>query len=368
MIQTVWKRKHRKIIVVGQSEPQTELSKVLATLQVPVITDVIANTFGGENFITQQDVFLSSPNTDELVPDLLITFGGSLISKNLKLFLRKNNIPHWHIQPFGEVADTFQSLEKIVRLTPLSFFKLLENITSSEKQIQFNNLWLEKDKKTIQIKKQYFNQFTKQAHQKVEATSESISEFEAVYCVLNSVLPDMVVHLANSMSVRYANFCGIEATKNCQVFANRGTSGIDGSSSTAVGHSIIKRDKLHLLITGDVAFFYDRNAFWNKYVGENIRILLLNNGGGGIFGIIEGSSDLPELKEYFETEQPLTAQKTAEDFGFDYLTVRNITELSAILPQYWQKTGKPKILEVLTNKANNKAVLKAYLKTVRENL
>ena len=97
------------------------------------------------------------------------------------------------------------------------------------------------------------------------------------------------------MSVRYANFLGMER-EDVAVYANRGTSGIDGSTSTAIGHAIADPDRTHFVLTGDLAFFYDRNAFWNNYLPKNLKVLLLNNQGGVIFRMIDGPTRQPESK------------------------------------------------------------------------
>ena len=116
------------------------------------------------------------------------------------------------------------------------------------------------------------------------------------------------------MAVRYANILGIPQGRQIEVFANRGTSGIDGCTSTAVGAALAQPERPVVLLTGDVAFFYDRNAFWHNYPTPNLRVVLFNNHGGGIFRLIDGPRQQPELEEFFETRQPLTAENTAPGF------------------------------------------------------
>src|SRR5690606_10440108 len=125
------------------------------------------------------------------------------------------------------------------------------------------------------------------------STSE-LGELELVKEIIRHLPDQCNLHLANSMSVRYANFIGLAASqKNINVFANRGTNGIDGCTSTVVGHCL-STDRTNILITGDLAFFYDRNAFWHNYPLPNLRIVVLNNHGGIIFGMIDGPGQLPE--------------------------------------------------------------------------
>src|SRR5690554_8127124 len=82
------------------------------------------------------------------------------------------------------------------------------------------------------------------------------------------------LHLSNSSVIRYAQL--FDPIKSVSYFCNRGTSGIDGSTSTAIGNAIVGENKLHTFITGDISFFYDSNAFWNHHVPSNFRVFLIN--------------------------------------------------------------------------------------------
>ncbi|MDQ2656961.1 MAG: 2-succinyl-5-enolpyruvyl-6-hydroxy-3-cyclohexene-1-carboxylic-acid synthase, partial [Bacteroidota bacterium] len=141
-----------------------------------------------------------------------------------------------------------------------------------------------------------------------------------------------------------------------QVFANRGTSGIDGSTSTAVGHSLLS-DRPNFLITGDLAFFYDRNAFWHNYPLANLRVLLLNNHGGLIFDILDGPSSTPEAGEYFITRQKLNAQKLCEEFDFVYLKADHPRKFRNLMKDFLTFDSGPKILELETTTTVNKEIL-----------
>ena len=183
------------------------------------------------------------------------------------------------------------------------------------------------------------------------------SDFLAVEWLLDNMPENAVLQLSNSMPVRYANLLGLSQT--AEVFANRGTSGIDGCSSTAVGAAMMT-DKTVFLFTGDVAFFYDRNAFWHPHLPENLRIVLINNGGGNIFRLIDGPSAQPELAQYFETQHQQNARRTAEDAGMDYAEVRQIADLETHWKGFCERDGKAKILEIFTNPVVNGLVFEAY--------
>ena len=356
-----WRNFSRKLIVGGQQLVDHTLLKQLQQTsrvqKVPVVADIISNLHGIESAIRLQDSFLSRSNEPELEalqPELLITFGKSVISKNLKLFLRKYQPrAHWHLQPAGEVADTFQNLSRIIPMEPVRFFMELNNrgIKAEEKikeQKVYRKEWLTHQEKSEEAAASFFG------------STDSWGEFSAVQACLQQLTDRYKLHLANSTSVRYANFIGLSASqKHIEVLANRGTSGIDGSTSTAVGAALADK-RPQLLITGDMAFFYDRNALWNNYLPPNLRIMVLNNHAGGIFRLIKGPGEQEELEEYFETRQPLTAAATAEEFGLKYFHCSSKEALETALPDFLSEEGGPKLLEVETNSKVNAELLKRY--------
>ena len=156
------------------------------------------------------------------------------------------------------------------------------------------------------------------------------------------------------MAVRYVNFLGQISQ---EIISNRGTSGIDGSNSTAVGCAWTTKETV-TLITGDLAFFYDRNAFWHNYPLHNLRIILLNNHAGGIFRLIEGPSQQAELEEFFETKQNLTAENLAKDFGFEYQLVRKDFEMETALKTFFNPSIQPKIIEIESRSEENVEILR----------
>jgi 2-succinyl-5-enolpyruvyl-6-hydroxy-3-cyclohexene-1-carboxylate synthase len=345
------------LIVAGQQVYDAELTKhakqVSSKHNLPVVGDILSNLHPLQQLVKHTDLFLGQA-TDEikqkLQPDLLITFGGPVISKNLKLFLRKYSPKaHWHIQPAGTPADTFQHLTKIIHTTPASFLSFLNSIPPSkigndQTQRTYQKLWEAEESRTEHVLQKFFPQ-------------PDFGELELVKQLLVQ-LPDRCnLHLANSMSVRYANFIGLLAKqKNIRVFANRGTSGIDGCTSTVVGHSLVS-DVPNILITGDMAFFYDRNAFWNNYPVPDLRVVVLNNHGGIIFNLIDGPASLPESKEYFVTQQKLTAKKLCEEFKFDYLKIDRKEKTKKTIHEFLTFKGNTKVLEFESGIEQNKIIL-----------
>ena len=362
----VWPSYHNVLLVAGQQDYDITLSNALSsflsTFNTPIVGDIISNLHTIPEVVRHSDLFLGQCPEEvlkTLKPDLLITFGHATISKNLKLFLRKfTPIAHWHIQPAGSVADTFQTITKIIRTTPTSLFTFLASIPNQEsfenqKQNNYNKLWEVEERRALRTLQDYFPQ-------------KELAELELVNEVIKSLPEKCNLHLANSMSVRYANFIGLSSEqKGIQVFSNRGTSGIDGCTSTSVGHCI-SAETPNILITGDLAFFYDRNAFWHNYLFPNLRIVLLNNHGGIIFKMIDGPGSVPESDEYFVTQQKLTAKSLCDEFKFDYLKLDNKRKLKNLVRDFFEFDGKTKVLELETDSTLNKTLFENLKQKIRK--
>lgn len=171
--------------------------------------------------------------------------------------------------------------------------------------------------------------------------------------------------MANSSVVRYCQL--FDPLKNVDYFCNRGTSGIDGSSSTAVGAAYVNKEKIHVLITGDVSFFYDSNALWNKYLGKNLRIILINNSGGGIFRIIPGPSTSPQRDDYFEATHQTKADGICKSFNIHYQHVDSTFGLRTVLTEFFSETlnQRPKLIEIQTPREINADILEAYFNYIK---
>ncbi len=336
--------KRRILLVPGQQGSDPELLQVLEELarakQVVTVADSISN-MQGDGSITLHDHWIGNEVfQEELRPDLLITFGKSIISKSLKLFLRKQQVTHWHIQPDGQAKDTFQSLSRVLGCEPILALRWMLEVVPTQDSSYFQS-W------------QNLEARVSGALPKVLREVE-FGEYGALATVLDCMPSSSLIHMANSMAARYLNFLGRRTQEIC---CNRGTSGIDGSSSTAVGAAFV-REGLVTLITGDMAFFYDRNAFWHNYPLANLRIILLNNHAGGIFRLIDGPAKQPELTEFFETQQALTAVHLAAEYGFHYAAVTTSEELETALSEFYEPSLQPKIIEIASSSSRNADILK----------
>jgi 2-succinyl-5-enolpyruvyl-6-hydroxy-3-cyclohexene-1-carboxylate synthase len=168
-----------------------------------------------------------------------------------------------------------------------------------------------------------------------------------------------MLQLGNSSTIRYAQLFDINPS--IQVFCNRGTSGIDGSTSTAIG-AAVANEKQTVLITGDISFLYDSNALWNEYIPKNFKIILINNGGGGIFRILPGHEETPVFNKFFETSHCHTAEHLAKMYGFDYSIASNEASLESSLLALYTQNETPSILEIFTPTRDNDSVLLNYFK------
>lgn len=288
------------------------------------------------NFETQQ----------KMRPELLITYGGHVISKRLKKFLRRHPpVEHWHIAPDGEVVDLYGSLTTVIEMDPFEFLEkiapMMENRTP-----EYPRQWEALSKAIPQAQFDY-------------------SEMSAIGAVIRNLPAPCSLHLANSSVVRYAQLFDIPA--NVEILSNRGTNGIEGSLSTALGYATAS-DKLNYLFIGDLSFFYDMNALWNSNYGANIRILLLNNEGGEIFHALPGLELHENARRFVTATHCATAKAWAEDRGFEYLSARNSEELNAAVTVFTQAsvTNRPMLLEVFTDKNLDIEMLKEYYHNLKK--
>ncbi|MBT8320797.1 MAG: 2-succinyl-5-enolpyruvyl-6-hydroxy-3-cyclohexene-1-carboxylate synthase, partial [Eudoraea sp.] len=166
-----------------------------------------------------------------------------------------------------------------------------------------------------------------------------------------------MVQLANSSTVRYAQLFDI--SKSNPVFCNRGTSGIDGSTSTAVGAAMQYKAPT-LLISGDLSFLYDINGLWNNYLRPDLRIVVMNNGGGGIFRILPGKEESPEFEKYFETPQNQSIQSICMAYGLEYREAKDEDSLKHQLSTFYEPSGSPILLNIYTPRKLNDKILLGY--------
>ncbi|MBL4642066.1 MAG: hypothetical protein JKY44_00605 [Flavobacteriaceae bacterium] len=284
---------------------------------------------------------MSEEQLEELKPEVLITFGGMIVSKKIKQFLRKQQPNHhWHIDALKSI-DTFHCLSEHINEDPIDFLPKLAVLPLIEGTYQ--QKWLLEKEKRAAKHQEYIDQ-------------ASFSDLKVFEQVLGSIPDNLQLQLANSSIIRYTQL--FDVNKTLAIFCNRGTSGIDGSTSTAIGAAIVKKNQT-LFVTGDLSFFYDSNALWNAYIPSDFRIIIINNSGGGIFRFIPGPKSTNAL-DYFETPHQLTAEHLCKMHQLTYSFASNLSELKERISDFYADSEQPKVLEVFTDKEVNEKVLKEY--------
>ncbi|UBZ13660.1 2-succinyl-5-enolpyruvyl-6-hydroxy-3-cyclohexene-1-carboxylic-acid synthase [Flagellimonas marinaquae] len=349
----IWNNSSRKMVLVGVNRPNAidkDVLEILANDPNTVLFTETTSNLHHPDFFESIDSIIApiekSQNRQELFqklqPELLVTFGGLIVSKKIKAFLREYKPKqHWHIDT-KKANDTFYCLTKHIKTNPNQFFKRMGANGSDESD--FKTFWEHRKDNYERKRKDYLKEIP-------------FSDFMAFDRIIKNIPKGYQVHLANSSTVRYAQLFAMDPS--LQVFCNRGTSGIDGTTSTTIGSSIYSNMPT-VLLTGDLSFFYDSNALWNKYLRPDFRIVLINNSGGGIFRILPGKEDTEEFETFFETSHQLSAKHLAEMYGFDHITAKNENELEVGLEEFYSGSERPKILEVATPRVLNNKILLGY--------
>ena len=351
----VWHSAKRKMILVGVLQPNSIEEQWLQELadddSILVFTETTSNLYHPD-FFPGIDKMIAPLNEEEfqsLQPDILLTFGGMIVSKKIKAFLRQYKPEdHWHVDLF-KANDTFFCLDKHIKLTPNTFLKtFLPQVTHHTKS-DYKINWLKVRQKRRKLQDDYLKTIP-------------FSDFTVFNTLLKSVPKQSQLQLGNSSAIRYAQL--FQLRKDIAVFCNRGTSGIDGSTSTAIGAALANTQRT-TFITGDLSFFYDSNALWNNYIPKNFRIIVINNEGGGIFRILPGHKNTENFDKYFETKHHLTAKQLCEMYGFEYSIASDEKSLDEALEKFYNGSKKPKLLEVFTPSDINDKVLLDYFKFIK---
>lgn len=350
-------RSQKILVLVGQMNPNSELESRLAEFvgkSGAVVLHEHLSNLCHPDFCGSIDALMAAILEDkpgDFRPDLVISFGGQFVSKSLKQFLRKNKpAEHWHLSPGGEHFDTYQSLTKVVKCEASAFFETISGPAHQNEKFYLKR-WKEKETHVNQLRDEF-------------VANIEFCDLKAFGLIGKRIPKNSAIHLGNSSPVRYALIQN--RVEQAQYFSNRGTAGIDGCLSTAVGFAS-ESEKLNTILLGDLSFFYDSNALWNKYVGTNLRIIVIHNGGGNIFSMIKGPGESPAFKEHFFTDNTHKAEILAKAFGLDYFKAANEAELEEALNEFYSsEQRKAALLEVFTNAEVNAHLFRELFKRVKK--
>lgn len=350
----IWNKSKRKMVLVGTLFPGSLEEKYINCLakdeSVLVLTETTSNLHH-PNFIPAIDQLITALDEKEfedLQPEILLTFGGLVVSKRIKAFLRKYKPKHhWHIDQ-KSALDTYFVLSHHFKRDINDFF---EEFLMKTQPVESTYLreWLN------------IRGHRKQLHSEYEKEID-YSDFMVFQKIFEHLPARLQLQLSNSATIRYAQL--FDLPKGVEVFCNRGTSGIDGSTSTAIGAAYVSGLPT-LLITGDLSFFYDSNALWNNYIKKDFKIIVINNRGGGIFRILPGEKDTELFDTFFETKHHLSAKQLAEMYGFQYFTIENKEELESGVQTFFCHSEGPALLEIFTPDRVNDKVLIDYFKFIK---
>lgn len=346
----------RKVMVlagqgVWSAGMKQQLMQLAALPQVSIHTEATSN-LDDPAFITCIDRVIEAvndKNMEVLRPDLLITFGGAVVSKRVKTLLRQwKPSQHWNIDLGQRHYDTYQSLTHDIAVSPEVFFAQLAPSVQPRESL-YRDGW------------KLLDETTRGTHHRLvgEAPFCDLSVFSTV---LDRIPGDSAVHLANSTPARYAQL--FDRVRGLRWFSNRGTSGIDGCTSTAVGAAFATQ-QLTTLITGDIAFCYDSNAFWNNHLSPLLKVIVIDNGGGNIFRYIEGPDKDAELLPYFEAPHTRSIAALVKSFELPYYHAQDQASLEEGIDKLYATHDKPAVLHITTDALTSPKVLRDYFKKLR---
>ena len=301
-----------------------------------ILPDIISGLPSPEG-LEHWDAFLQNKwsGLNSLKPDLIVSYGTHCLSKGLSQFIKRfKPKEHFHFSEIDGVGDPFETHP--VQLAA-GYSELKRMLEENPKEADYLEHW----KSDIKSWKLSFDKLP----------WEQFNEFTVTRYLLDHLNQETILHFSNSMPVRYGSF--LNANNKFRLFSNRGTSGIDGCTSTALGYAI-KSDKDVVLITGDIAFFYDINGLWRNSLPQNFKIILLNNEGGGIFDLIEGPSKHSVLAGYQQTPVALSANILSKAYGLTYFRASDFNELEQQFIN-WESFNGPSLLEIETKKEKNKS-------------
>ncbi len=329
----------RPMVVIGQLSQGIVTRDIIDSLaaHVPVLVEALGADVGGTPF----DELLPIVSQDtQFEPDMVIYMGGTLVSKRIKAYLQHlEDVPMIQVSEDGEIHDTFGHLIQVVQCDEGQALRALVRLFEKMPDNQFAKRWNE----ALDRAKQYF-----------DTLRPDFSQMLAVKLALQSAEEygePFVLHSANSQPVRLANLFARQ-----HVRCNRGVNGIEGTTSAAAGCAAVTSERV-LCVTGDLSFFYDQNALWNSNLCGNLRILLLNNGGGGIFSQLPGLEASPARDKMVAAGHTTRAEGCCAQHGVEYRAAYGSEDLySGITWLVQSDSDRPLLLEVVTDIEHDRRV------------
>lgn len=344
------------MIVAGFMEPDNKLQKAVATLaslpNVCLMAETVSNLhLPSTDYMVDTVLFkLTQEQEKILAPEIVISLGGALISRKLKEFLRRNPPKYnWSFNYANNIIDCFKSLTEKFECSAPSFMQTLgKRMKILQKQISKDGIpdYKETWKRWRELSKRKFN-------------TVPWSDLKALQIVLNSLPEETNLFLSNGTSVRYGQIIPYSVTH--ATFSNRGVSGIEGCTSTALGASLVYQG-ITCLITGDMSFAYDIGALTNGLASGRFKVIILDNEGGDIFRFIQATKNLDIRERYLCADREIPVEQLAYAYGWSYYYADSEKRLKDNLKDFFATTELPAILHIDTASCNNAEILGNFLK------
>ena len=326
-ILTSIKEANRGIIIAGPTQydeqEKTYLIKLSEELNFPILADASSQLrFGRKlqnNLIVNYEEFLSNKHfINKIPPDLILQFGRTTSSKAIEIFLDHINPKRYIINKYGDLFDPWNSSTGVLKCTPSLFYKLAAEVINRKKKS--NDNWI----------KDYLRaeNLSQKIKEKLIISSSFPNECRIIPEVINALPENVHLMISNSMPVRDFDYFAPVSNKEIVVHTNRGASGIDGIISTTLGiQKVIQKPSL--LITGDLAFYYDINSLLtaDKYKIPLV-IVLVNNNGGGIFSTLPVSKYGNKFTEFFISPHNLNFESIVCSFNGRYKIIKSWDDLN----------------------------------------
>ena len=343
------------MLVAGFLSPDHTIVKAVRMFSslpnVVLMAETLANLHDSQSYSTMIDSVLcdlTESEKSELRPDIVIYIGGALVSRMLKQYLRIYPPKmQWSVGHSNYFGDCFQSLTEVIDVSPAPFLRQLYGAVrkcSMSNTPKYASNWIERKKESAALAEKYI-------------ARSGWSDLTAINYILKNLILDNLF-VSNGTCVRYSQLI----PHKCHAeYSNRGVSGIDGTTATAVG-SANAYSGYTTLLTGDMSWLYDSGASTLCNVPSTMRIIVIDNSGGGIFRFIKSTSSIPEsmLGRYFCVDNLPSVAPIAEAYGIETMEASNMDELSEGVGWLSAESDLPRLLVVKTPPAESSEILKAY--------
>jgi 2-succinyl-5-enolpyruvyl-6-hydroxy-3-cyclohexene-1-carboxylate synthase len=347
-----WKQAKRIMIIHGQDHPGSMAIPGIQNLsedgRVIVVAENISNIPGGQVIRNSNLILSRNRKASPEYPDLILHSGGQVVSKALTGYIRRAvNVKCWRIGNDHTIIDTFKLATRRIPFPAYAVYNALSGLSIAPAESSYRDSWLNLRQAT--------------SHQTVEIIRNlPFSDLKAIGQVCMSLPPEIILVQGNSSIIRYVQLFDDGYQREC--FGNRGVSGIDGSLSSAAGIAFAS-GKITLAILGDLGFIYDSNGMWNRELPRNLRILVINNGGGGIFHILKGPSEQPAFRKFIEANHTVDLQKLSSAYGLGYFYADNELSLGAQWDTFLIDNGRAAVFEVKTDAVLSASVFRELMQT-----